>query len=177
MVGAGLVEVVWSRSTSRSSSPMPTRELLQRAAQQAVEWGSLDLDTEHLLWAAMQDDLVAHVVRQADGDPQAIAAQVEDEAEKGGRTDVAPVAVAGGQGRAARRLRRDARAGRLLSRARARAARAGARRRVGGRAAARRASASRTRSCAARSSAASRRPRRAAGPRARPRRSTSTAAT
>ena len=67
-----------------------TRELLQRAAQQAVEWGSLDLDSEHLLWAAMQDDLVAQVVRQADGDPQAIAAQVEDEAQKGGRTDVAP---------------------------------------------------------------------------------------
>ena len=38
----------------------------------------------------MQDDLVAQVVRQADADPQAIAAQVEDEAQKGGRTDVAP---------------------------------------------------------------------------------------
>ena len=67
-----------------------TRELLQRAAQRALEWGSLDLDTEHLLWAAMQDDLVAQIVRNADGDPQAIAAQVEDEAERGGRTDVAP---------------------------------------------------------------------------------------
>ena len=55
-----------------------------------MEWGSLDLDSEHLLWAAVQDDLVAQVVRQADGDPQAIAAQMEDEAEKGGRTDVAP---------------------------------------------------------------------------------------
>src|SRR3954469_6685835 len=67
-----------------------TRELLQRAAQRALEWGSLDLDTEHLLWAAMQDDLVAQIVRHADGDPAAIAAQVEDEAERGGRTDVAP---------------------------------------------------------------------------------------
>ena len=67
-----------------------TRELLQRAAQLALEWGSLDLDTEHLLWAAMQDDLVAQIVRHADGDPAAIAAQVEDEAERGGRTDVAP---------------------------------------------------------------------------------------
>jgi ATP-dependent Clp protease ATP-binding subunit ClpC len=67
-----------------------TRELLQRAAQQALEWGSLDLDTGHLLWAAMQDDLVAQLVHQADGDPQAIAAQVADEAEQGGRTDVAP---------------------------------------------------------------------------------------
>src|SRR5918992_1491689 len=67
-----------------------TRELLQRAAQQALEWGSLDLDTDHLLWGAMQDDLVAQLVRHADGDPDAIAAQVADEAEKGGRTDVAP---------------------------------------------------------------------------------------
>src|SRR6187455_1111331 len=67
-----------------------TRELLQRAAQRALEWGSLDLDTEHLLWGAMQDELVAQIVRNADGDPQAIAAQVEDEAERGGRTDVAP---------------------------------------------------------------------------------------
>ena len=38
-----------------------TRELLQRAAQRALDWGSLDLDTEHLLWAAMQDDLVAQI--------------------------------------------------------------------------------------------------------------------
>jgi ATP-dependent Clp protease ATP-binding subunit ClpC len=67
-----------------------TRELLQRAAQQALQWGSLDLDTGHLLRAAMQDDLVAQIVRQADGDPQAIAAQVADEADQGGRTDVAP---------------------------------------------------------------------------------------
>src|ERR687896_270202 len=67
-----------------------TRELLQRAAQRALEWGSLDLDSEHLLWAAMQDDLVAQIVRHADGDPAAIAAQVDDEAERGGRTDVAP---------------------------------------------------------------------------------------
>src|SRR4028118_663646 len=29
-----------------------TSELLQRAAQQAAEWGSLNLNSEHLLWAA-----------------------------------------------------------------------------------------------------------------------------
>src|SRR5215211_6129981 len=33
-----------------------TRELLQRAAQTALEWGSLDLDTDHLLHAALRDD-------------------------------------------------------------------------------------------------------------------------
>ncbi len=67
-----------------------TRELLQRAAQTALEWGSLDVDTDHLLHAALQDDVVRHVLAQVDADPDAIAAQVEEEAEKGERTDVAP---------------------------------------------------------------------------------------
>ena len=67
-----------------------TRELLQRAAQTAVEWGSLDLDSDHLLYAALQDDVVRHVLDQMDADPEAISAQLEEEAEKGGRTDVSP---------------------------------------------------------------------------------------
>jgi ATP-dependent Clp protease ATP-binding subunit ClpC len=67
-----------------------TRELLQRAAQTALEWGSLDLDTDHLLYAALQDDVVRHVLEHLDADPEAIADQLEDEAEKGQRTDVAP---------------------------------------------------------------------------------------
>src|SRR5688572_6040540 len=37
-----------------------------------------------------QVDLVAQIVHHAEGDPAAIAAQVEDEAERGGRTEVAP---------------------------------------------------------------------------------------
>jgi ATP-dependent Clp protease ATP-binding subunit ClpC len=67
-----------------------TRELLQRAAQTALEWGSLDLDTDHLLHAALRDDVVRHVLREIDADPEAIAAQVEEEADKAQRTDVAP---------------------------------------------------------------------------------------
>src|SRR3954463_14909341 len=67
-----------------------TRELLQRAAQTALEWGSLDLDTDHLLHAALRDDVVRHVLREIDADPDAISAQVEEEAEKAQRTDVAP---------------------------------------------------------------------------------------
>src|SRR5512133_686576 len=67
-----------------------TRDLLQRAAQTALDWGSLDLDTDHLLHAALRDDVVRHVLREIDADPEAIAAQVEDEAEKAQRTDVAP---------------------------------------------------------------------------------------
>src|SRR5215207_8861385 len=67
-----------------------TRHLLQRAAQTAVEWGSLDLDSDHLLYAALQDDVVRHVLDQIDADPEAIAAQVEEEGEKGERADVSP---------------------------------------------------------------------------------------
>src|SRR5205823_3680445 len=67
-----------------------TRELLQRAARTALEWGSLDLDTDHLLHAALQDDVVRHVLQQLDADPEAIADQIEEEADKAERTDVSP---------------------------------------------------------------------------------------
>ena len=56
-----------------------TRGLLQRAAQTALEWGSLDLDSDHLLYAALQDDVVRHVLSQVDADPEAIMAQIEEE--------------------------------------------------------------------------------------------------
>ncbi|MGZ6758334.1 MAG: ATP-dependent Clp protease ATP-binding subunit [Gaiellaceae bacterium] len=67
-----------------------TRDLLQRGAQTAVEWGSLDLDSEHLLYAALQDDVVRHVLQQIDANPEAIAAEIEDEVDKASRTDVSP---------------------------------------------------------------------------------------
>ena len=67
-----------------------TRQLLQRAAQRAMEWGSLDVDSAHLLWAATQDEVVRHVLQQVGADGAAIAAQIEDEADIQERTDVAP---------------------------------------------------------------------------------------
>src|SRR5215211_5405002 len=67
-----------------------TTELLQRAAQQAIEWGSLDLTSEHLLYAALEDRVVRRVLEGAGADPDAIRAQLEEETEKGGRTDVSP---------------------------------------------------------------------------------------
>jgi ATP-dependent Clp protease ATP-binding subunit ClpC len=42
------------------------------------------------LHAALRDDVVRHVLREIDADPEAIAAQVEEEADKAQRTDVAP---------------------------------------------------------------------------------------
>ena len=67
-----------------------TRQLLQRAAQTALQWGSLDLESDHLLFGALQDDVVRHVLEQVGADPGAVAAQLEEEAEKGDKTDVAP---------------------------------------------------------------------------------------
>jgi ATP-dependent Clp protease ATP-binding subunit ClpC len=67
-----------------------TRDLLQRAAHTALDWGSLDLDTDHLLHAALEDEVVRHVLRELDADPAAIRAQVEEEADRAERTDVSP---------------------------------------------------------------------------------------
>jgi ATP-dependent Clp protease ATP-binding subunit ClpC len=67
-----------------------TSELLQRAAQQAVEWGNLDLTSEHLLYAALRDNVVRRVLEGAGADPDEIRAQIEEEAQRGGRTDVSP---------------------------------------------------------------------------------------
>jgi ATP-dependent Clp protease ATP-binding subunit ClpC len=67
-----------------------TRRLLQDAAQKAMEWGSLDVDSTHLLWAATQDEVVQHVLQQVGADAAAIAAQIEEEADVKERTDVAP---------------------------------------------------------------------------------------
>ena len=67
-----------------------TREVLQSAAEKAVEWGSFDLDIDHLLWGAVQDDVVRHVLAVADADPKQIADQIEEEAEKGKSTGVSP---------------------------------------------------------------------------------------
>ena len=62
---------------------------MQRAARQAVEWGSLDLTSEHLLSAALEDGVVRRVLEEVGAEPEAIRAQLE-EAQKGGRTDVSP---------------------------------------------------------------------------------------
>src|SRR5215207_11541150 len=67
-----------------------TSELLQRAAQQALEWGSLDLTSEHLLYSALEDNVVRRVLEGAGADPEQVRAQLEEEVQKGGRTDVAP---------------------------------------------------------------------------------------
>src|ERR671911_2822512 len=67
-----------------------TNELLQRAARQAAEWGSLDLNTEHLLWAALGDEVAQRVLAEVDADPDALKVQIQEEANKGARAGVSP---------------------------------------------------------------------------------------
>ncbi|MBV9454306.1 MAG: AAA family ATPase [Rubrobacter sp.] len=67
-----------------------TSELLQRAAQKAAEWGSLDLNAEHLLWSALQDEVVRRVLERLDADAEAIRAQLEEEISKGSRAEGSP---------------------------------------------------------------------------------------
>jgi ATP-dependent Clp protease ATP-binding subunit ClpC len=67
-----------------------TNELLQRAAQRAMQWGSSDLTTEHLLHATLEDDMARHVLGWVGADPDAISAQLEDEVDKGARSDSSP---------------------------------------------------------------------------------------
>jgi ATP-dependent Clp protease ATP-binding subunit ClpC len=67
-----------------------TNELLQRAAKRAMEWGSADLTSEHLLDAALEDDMVRHVLEWTDADPSSISAQLVEEANKGRSTDASP---------------------------------------------------------------------------------------
>src|SRR3954470_10219717 len=67
-----------------------TNELLQKAAQQAAAWGSLDLGSEHLLWASLEDEAVRRSLQGAGADPDEIRAQIEEEVSKDGRKDISP---------------------------------------------------------------------------------------
>ncbi|WP_433175062.1 ATP-dependent Clp protease ATP-binding subunit [Actinoallomurus sp. CA-150999] len=59
------------------------RELVRDAAVKAAEWGSPDLDTDHLLWAAARQDVTRHLLARAGADPEALERQVEQEVRRG----------------------------------------------------------------------------------------------
>jgi ATP-dependent Clp protease ATP-binding subunit ClpC len=52
--------------------------------------GSADLNTEHLLYAALEDGVVRRVLEGTDADPDQIRAQLEEETGKEARKDVSP---------------------------------------------------------------------------------------
>ena len=81
------------------------RELVREAAAQAAQWGDLDLDTDHLLWAATRQEPVRRLLAAAGADPDAIAHDIESRAQRGraagGHAESHAVRQAGAAGRAA----------------------------------------------------------------------------
>ncbi|MEU8118422.1 ATP-dependent Clp protease ATP-binding subunit [Spirillospora sp. NPDC049024] len=68
----------------------PARELVRDAAAQAAQWGSDDLDTDHLLWAATRQQGTRQWMARAGADPDKIREEIEDHARRGEPRDVPP---------------------------------------------------------------------------------------
>ncbi|MFG2086924.1 ATP-dependent Clp protease ATP-binding subunit [Spirillospora sp. NPDC048824] len=68
----------------------PARELVRDAATQAAQWGSVDLDTDHLLWAATRQQGTRHWLERAGADPDKIKNEIEEAARRGEPRDVPP---------------------------------------------------------------------------------------
>jgi ATP-dependent Clp protease ATP-binding subunit ClpC len=66
------------------------REVIRDAATQAARWGDPDLDTDHLLWATTKQEPVRRLLSAAGADPDAIARQIESQAEHGEPREEAP---------------------------------------------------------------------------------------
>ncbi|CAM5568721.1 ATPase AAA OS=Streptomyces fumanus OX=67302 GN=GCM10018772_69600 PE=3 SV=1 [Streptomyces fumanus] len=56
----------------------PARELVRGAAQYAAEHGSRDLDTEHLLRAALSKEPTRSLLSRAGADPDSLASQIDE---------------------------------------------------------------------------------------------------
>ncbi|MCX8104124.1 MAG: Clp protease ClpC, partial [Candidatus Bipolaricaulota bacterium] len=59
------------------------KELLQQAAQTAVDFNKDEVDTEHLLYALMESEVVQEILRQVKISPQDIKGYIEHNAPKG----------------------------------------------------------------------------------------------
>jgi len=67
------------------------REAVRDAVAKAAEWGSRDLDTDHLLWALTRQDATRRLLERAGTEPDAIAREVESEVSRGRPGDTPPV--------------------------------------------------------------------------------------
>ncbi|WP_203918257.1 ATP-dependent Clp protease ATP-binding subunit [Rugosimonospora africana] len=56
----------------------PARQMVIDAARHAVETGSRDLDTDHLLWSALQRDPMRELLRRAGADPEKLLGQLDE---------------------------------------------------------------------------------------------------
>jgi ATP-dependent Clp protease ATP-binding subunit ClpC len=68
----------------------PARELVRDAATQAAEWGSRDLDTDHMLWAATRQEATRQLLTRVGTDPDAIGRQIESGARRGPARELPP---------------------------------------------------------------------------------------
>ncbi|TDD88839.1 ATP-dependent Clp protease ATP-binding subunit [Actinomadura rubrisoli] len=68
----------------------PAREMFRDAATQAAQWGSTDLDTDHLLWAATRQQGTRQWMVRAGADPDAIRDEIEAHARRGEPRDIPP---------------------------------------------------------------------------------------
>lgn len=59
------------------------RELLQRAARVAVDFGKREMDTEHLLYALAEGDALGDLFRKAQLDPKDVRGYIEHNAPRG----------------------------------------------------------------------------------------------
>src|SRR5260221_12570667 len=59
------------------------QELVASAARQAAEWGSPDLDSEHLLWAATRGEPTRQMLSGAGAEPDGLARDIEDKSRRG----------------------------------------------------------------------------------------------
>jgi ATP-dependent Clp protease ATP-binding subunit ClpC len=66
------------------------REVIRDAAMQAARWGDPDLDTDHLLWATTRQEPVRRLLSASGADPDAIARQIESQADTGQPREEAP---------------------------------------------------------------------------------------
>jgi ATP-dependent Clp protease ATP-binding subunit ClpC len=66
------------------------RELVRHAAEQAALWGSPDVDTTHLLWAATQLPSTRRLLEHINVDPDRLGRLMEEAVEKGEPADHAP---------------------------------------------------------------------------------------
>ncbi|GLZ76391.1 ATPase AAA [Actinorhabdospora filicis] len=66
------------------------RRLLTAAVEAAQEWGSPDVDTEHLLWAATENEPTRTMLEQSGADPDAMGEAMKAVVEKGDERDGTP---------------------------------------------------------------------------------------
>ena len=67
-----------------------SREVVASAARQATEWGDLDLDAEHLLWALAGHEPTRTLIERAGADPDQLRSQLEGQLRRGEPTGQPP---------------------------------------------------------------------------------------